>query len=488
MIVAGQRSICTEKQVNGQCGFVGQASCSGMCQGRSRASEDGKLCMECGAASQVVCDGSDQAPCDDGLEKYQTPGHVPVCVCPPSGCARVEHCSGDAILDQTRPGGDISTGDEIACGELGQFRCVEEPFCGDRLLPDEDGICHPCGDAEGALACPDNPPCGYRLAVSPAAEFCVACGGQDLPVCCDRDFCSEEDPFDTPCDAGLIPIGIQVNADLELQSQVAEAYCSKDAKPISCGMLGQPPCDVGDQVGPGTSPVRPCTGLSTPSKDGLTCIACGREGDPPCINRFKLCTGDLVPVFDQDEPSICIKPTSVGKDGSTIDQSADLEGCGSAGQPWCKTTPTPCIGRTVAAAGELCGACGGAGQFACTTSPPCNGVLRQYQNTCVACGAATQPVCGRRSLGAPCNDGLMAVGGMCQDPSATGGTTDQTSNVEGDKANAGSQGTGCGTDGALPCPGQPSCGTGLFLILSAGQVICSSAQPSTPIIETRFRS
>eukprot|EP00892_Ulva_mutabilis_P007634 jgi/Ulvmu1/5242/UM022_0035.1 len=436
------------------------------------------MCIECGAASQATCDGLKQDRCDAGLEEHQEPGQEPVCVCPDSGCARQNHCPEDAISDQSGPGGIDLPGGSLACGELGELRCVEEPGCGDRLLADEDGICHPCGDEEGAVPCPDEPPCGYRLAVSQSSEVCVTCGGEKQLVCCDGDVCSQEDPLDTPCDAGLSIIGVQVDEDLELRSQVAEAYCSELANPATCGKVGRPPCDVGDEVGPDGRPARPCSGLSTPSEDGLSCVPCGRNNQPPCINRFKLCTGKLVAVFDEDKPSICAKPTFSGRDGRTIDQSADPAGCGTAGQPWCRNSLNPCIGRTIATAEGVCSACGGAGQFMCTSGSPCNGLLRQWKTKCVECGAAKQAVCDRPALGPPCNAGLKATAGVCQEEGVPRDIKDQSGAGQGRPPVSGNVPVGCGTDGAEACSGQPICGKGLFVVIESERVMCTSKQPT----------
>lgn len=469
-LVNGQKSVCTVKELEGQCGFVGQKPCDGTCQGRSVPSEDNQICVECGAASQGTCNGSDQDRCDDGLEEYHSSGQKSVCLCPDSGCAGPRSCPEDAvIIDQTRPGGAPSLAAEDECGSLGEPRCVDEPACEERLFSDEDGICHPCGEFAGAVPCPDEPRCSYRLTLNTAGDFCTACGGEMEPVCCEGDVCSEEDPYDTPCVLGLKAIGVQVESGLDLRSPADEVYCSKVGKSGSCGRVGQPPCVVDDEVDEDGNSARPCHGLSTPSEDGLKCTPCGKAGQPPCINRFKLCTGKLVAVFNKEKPDVCIKQAQL-KDGGVADQSADRSDCGKSGQPWCKSTPTPCIGRTIAVAGDFCTACGGPGQFACANGSPCNGMLRHYRNKCIACGAAGQAVCGRAGMGNPCSDDLIAVRGKCD--------TRGIEVVEDQSTRGGIGAPGCGRSEKKPCPGQPACGKNLFLIKSEGQIICSERQPS----------
>lgn len=477
LIVVGQQSVCASQKSTDQCGFVGQKSCGGTCQGRSVPSEDNLTCIECGSASQVICDGPEQERCDDGLEEYHAVGQRRICLCPEPGCAGPNPCpDDDAIIDQSRPGNGATLEDERECGSLGQSRCLETPYCGDQLLADEDGICHPCGEAEGAVPCADEPQCGYRLSVSLADDFCTACGGPGDPVCCETDFCSEDDPFDTPCDAGLTAIGVRLGTDLELRSQAAEAYCSEEGQSSGCGKVGQPPCVV--ELDENRDPARPCYGLSTPSADGLECIRCGKADQPPCINRFKMCTGKLVAVFSDDKPDLCIRPAQM-PDGAVADQSVVSNACGTAGLPWCKGTPARCLGRTVVAAAGVCAECGAAGQFACTEGSPCDPPLRQYQSKCIACGAADQAVCGRPVMGPPCNKGLTAIGGQCK--AATQDVDDQS--LKGLKGSPDhSNGTlGCGRNGAQPCPGQPACGNNLFLIKDAGEIICSDKQPSAYI-------
>jgi hypothetical protein len=77
----GQESVCTSESLAGQCGFVGQESCEGVCRGRSTTSEDGQTCEECGGAGQGTCDGLNQAACDAGLVVQEQGDLQPVCVC-----------------------------------------------------------------------------------------------------------------------------------------------------------------------------------------------------------------------------------------------------------------------------------------------------------------------------------------------------------------------------------------------------------------------
>lgn len=469
-LVNGQKSVCTVEKMEGQCGFVGQKPCDGICLGRSVPSEDNQICIECGSASQGTCSDSDRDRCDDGLEEYRSSGQKPVCLCSDSVCAGPSTCLEDGtVIDQTGTGGRPSLGAEVGCGSLGEPRCEDEPNCEERLFADEDGICHPCGEAEGAFPCPDEPQCGYRLTLNSANDFCTACGGEMEPVCCTSDGCSEEDPFDTPCSPGLKATGVLVDSDLDLRSPAGEVHCSKDKKSGSCGKVGESPCVVDDEVDEDGNSARPCRGLSTPSADGLKCTPCGRAGQPPCVNRFKLCTGKLVAVFNQDKPDVCVEQPQA-QAGGVADQSTDRSECGTSGQPWCKNTPTPCIGRTIAVAGNFCAACGGAGQFACTNGSPCNGTLRHYRNQCIACGAAGQVVCGRRGMGKPCSGDLTADRGRCKKLGIEV--------VEVQSAKIGFGASGCGRSETEPCPGQPACGNNLFLIKREGQIICSERQPS----------
>lgn len=483
MLLPGQDSYCTSATLPGQCGFVGQNSCSGECKGRSTATEDGLQCVECGGPGQGTCDGANQDLCDAGLVSFQEASLAPICVCPLGGCnTAVDDCSGDGVIDQSGGGGtsvddSVDEDDEDVsadCGDLGQPRCTfdDGPACSVRLLADEDGTCVPCGDAPGDVPCEeDDPPrCGFRLVLD--NDFCESCGGPDEPVCCDKGKCSD-DPENKACDEGLYRTGANIGTAV-IRTVTAEAYCSTVDSGNRCGLIGQPPClaKVEDSGLSGTVE-RPCIGLAVPSLDGTLCVPCGNAGDLPCYDREKECTGRLITVFDSDfQPAFCFEIDNDDNSDLVADQSGG--DCGLPGMVGCMGTATPCTGRsnTQAIISDdgttfMCIPCGGVDQLACTAAEPCDGSLRLYTKRCVACGGLSEPVCPRPEMGPPCNTDLQAFGTTCE---PAGNAPEKVEVVDQSFSE-------CGSEGVEPCPGQPACGDLLFLVEEAGSLKCSSTQP-----------
>jgi hypothetical protein len=316
-----------------------------------------------------------------------------------------------------------------------------------------------------SIPCPKGRPCRKGLAV--LGDFCQPCGGADQVVCCHREHCSA-DPTDTPCEAGLFRSAVRLNNQTEITLLGDEARCVTEQTGKECGLTGQPSCyvETGKQS---------CFGFATPSVDGTQCVPCGMSGEVPCVDRFKLCTGTLLALFDDaGEPEVCIEPT-VDPD-AVADQSGGP--CGMAETPWCQNGGPPCVGRTIAAAdaGKICKPCGSVDQPRCTTGDPCDPDLRLYKNKCIACGTTGDPVCPDPRAGSTCNESLENRGGVClprdasEDSSKPPAPQDPLVGVL-------QVPESCGKDGQSPCPGQPSCGMKLYLVIQNGQLLCSSKQP-----------
>lgn len=476
--VAGQESFCTAEQLPTGCGYVGQETCDGVCKGRSTASEDGQMCVECGGPGQGTCDGPNQVLCDEKLEVFEQDNLAPICLCPEDGC---NDCLDGGVMDQSGPGdgGDSS----VPCGGQGDAVCPEEPYCDKRTLPDEDGTCTPCGDEDGSLPCTEDdlPRCGYRLAL--VGDFCKSCGGLDQPVCCDRQQCDKSDPTNTACDAGLFRTGTQL-VTFSIKNQASEAFCSDVDTGNLCGLIDQPPCVIDKEAA--ANGQRPCLNLATPDLAGTKCVRCGKEGDPACEEREQgLCTGNLVELYDEfGTPATCFNPKSTADDTKADDtkadrvkdQSAGAEDCGMPNMAWCVGTPTPCIGRSIPVAGNVCAPCGGPAQVACSSGPPCDDNLRSYKRKCVECGGDGQAVCPLARMGPPCNEGLEAVGAHCE---AGAGATQPDGEVLNQSATPEQLNptAPCGLENDIPCAGQPACGEGFYLVIYQGKLKCSSVRP-----------
>jgi hypothetical protein len=299
-------------------------------------------------------------------------------------------------------------------------------------------------------------------------DFCAPCGGADQHVCCDRQQCSN-DPTDTACDGGLFRAIVQVEG-FSIREEGEAAKCISEQTDNECGLTGQPPCHVeGDRL--------PCYNLATPSVDGTECVPCGKDGEKPCVDRFKMCTGSLVVLYgDNGVPETCFLPKE------DLDVVADQSGggdCGMAGLPWCTNSGPPCIGRSVTMANKTCEACGSVNQLMCSDNAPCDVDLRGYMGKCIACGTEGDQVCADPRSGPPCNEGLENDAGFCMSPkdaatpSTDGAVQDQS--LSGGSADPGEA---CGLENAAPCPGQPACATDLFLVIEDGVLTCSSVQPS----------
>jgi hypothetical protein len=176
ILAQGQELVCSSEPVHKKCGFAGFDSCSGQCFDRSTATEDGQRCVMCGGEGEGTCDGHSQKKCNEGLMEKQDPGRAPVCTCPqgPGRCGGVgssldmtqkvptsEVQKGDAVSTpgKGQPGNNTaslgtnntsspaeanatSTGSSDAdCGQKGKRLCAKRPFCGDRLIPEETGMC-----------------------------------------------------------------------------------------------------------------------------------------------------------------------------------------------------------------------------------------------------------------------------------------------------------------------------------------------------------
>jgi hypothetical protein len=311
-----------------------------------------------------------------------------------------------------------------------------------------------------SVPCPVGRSCRKGLAV--LGDFCVPCGGIDQVTCCDRVKCSA-DPSDTACQEGLYRSALRLDNRTEIAILGDGGRCVKEQTGKECGLTGQPPCNV--EIGK-----QPCLGLATPSVDGTECVPCGMSGEAPCIDRFKLCTGTLLALFnDAGEPEVCVEHDV------DLDKVTDQSGgpCGMAGDPWCQNGGPPCVGRTIPEADNTCNPCGSVDQPRCTSTDPCDSDLRLYKNKCIACGTEGDPVCPDPRAGATCNEGLENEGGLCLPPAASDNgqivVQDPLLSVQPIQDT-------CGRDGKPPCSGQPSCGLKLYLVVKDGQLLCSSKQ------------
>lgn len=227
--------------------------------------------------------------------------------------------------------------------------CVQQPYCNDRLLPSEDGLCLPCGDVVGALPCATEPYCEGRLIAyvgDVALDTCEECGGESQPPCGDR-------ARDQPCDEGLFRTTVTAEAGIRLRAQGQESYCSATQMAGQCGYIGQPTCS-GDAT--------PCLGPSTPSTDGQTCVECGAQGQGTCKGDDQTpCDRYLVSVQEGESPPVCICPegsTDCTPDAASVDQSgagapisaefgSSEPDCGQRGKVACTTQPFCTAPRTI---------------------------------------------------------------------------------------------------------------------------------------------
>lgn len=323
------------------------------------------------------------------------------------------------------------------------------------------------------MPCPTGRECAPGLAL--LGDFCIPCGGNEEIVCCDRRQCSK-DPNDTACRPGLFRALVKLDDATAITERGDSARCVAERTGNECGLTGQPPCSVEGNA-------RACSGLATPSIDGTECVPCGRDGELPCADRFKLCTGTLLVLFNDDgEPEICHKPVA-NADG-VLDQSGGP--CGGDGEPWCTNGGPACIGRTIPGADSKCVACGSVGQTRCTTDEPCDPDLRLYKNKCIACGGEGERVCPDRRAGPACNDDLTNQGGLCL-PTAEESSSDDDGGVLDQSFGGQPDADDCGLEGTRPCQGQPACGLKLYLVRENDTHICSSRPPSALQTEKAWR-
>ena len=152
------------------------------------------------------------------------------------------------------------------CGQEGNVPCPDEPVCGDRLVPSEQGVCITCGNAVGAPPCNDPPYCEGRLVGMISGmmlDFCVACGGVNQPPCSDK-------LDERPCNDGLWRTSVSLINGRRIDAQEAESLCTKKRYKNQCGFVGQESCDG------------VCYGRSVTSDDGTYCEECGGDGERTC--------------------------------------------------------------------------------------------------------------------------------------------------------------------------------------------------------------
>ena len=353
----------------------------------------------------------------------------------------------------------------------------------------------PCGDAAFNPPCNDDLPCGGRLTPNGDASACVPCGGLNDPIC------NVEGSDERPCDSGLTRSNVKVE-EFVVAEDGTGAVCTAETvaqveSAAGCGNVGERPCLEGEAQ-------QPCKGRATPTQDGLQCIVCGGLDEAPCAGEKSQCSGQLIILMDaNNEPQLCVNSTTLATaqapaPAGVLDQSGGgAAPCGLAGQPWCNNGGPVCLGRT-AIVGRTCEACGGIKQPVCSgvegsgdivrsqsggsdgfsgIASPCDPGLRQEGSSCVACGARGEKVCASPIVGdSGCDEGLSNIEGFCLKPEDSGAQVRDQSGG-GDPPPPPEPTAGCGLEGADPCPGQPACGTGLYLVVADDVLKCSADQP-----------
>ena len=285
----------------------------------------------------------------------------------------------DAVADQSGGGSNPYTPDiedRSSCGSENMTPCVQQPYCNDRLLPSEEGLCLPCGHVVGELPCPSMPYCDGRLIAylgDVALDTCEECGSEDQPPCGDR-------ARDQPCDEGLYRTTVSAEGGIRLRAEGQDAYCSATPVTGQCGFIGQPTCS-GDAA--------LCRGASTVSEDGLMCEECGAQGQGTCDGANQTpCETGLQIVEDAGLAPVCVCPEE-STECTREEESVVIAQSGGGPMPGSDGAP--------GAYGEVSAPdCGQRGTTACQVEPYCGSRLIPDENNKCAqplqdCGSPIWP-------------------------------------------------------------------------------------------------
>ena len=353
---------------------------------------------------------------------------VPSC---DSGLVEVSGCSGSCTCGGFNPAGIKSLGTcrapaPLTCGANGQRACCVT----ERIPSCNSGLIEVSG-CPGSCRCGGANPLGLRS--SGTCRSTVTCGGHSQRACCITERAA-------PCNEGLVRhLGCEDNCLCGGTNPGGVLSEHKCLPPTACGDVGQRACCVGetDKLGgrggcihglverDGCSEGCRCGPGSIGENASGTCVVasgCGKIGQRACClgergrpTGARGCESGLVERSGCSGDCLCGPGAVATSSSGTCVAFSD---CGAPGQRAC------CVGEE---GGPALGGCeqGLVEESGCSDNCRCGpGALAEFSSSSChvppPCGAEGQRACclvERSADQAPCNDGLIEVGGCEGGPS-----------------------------------------------------------------------